>query len=95
MRKVSFILAFMFSLLASPVVHAAPEHSSIFLMTNEYEVGLANQLLIIIRPDCGFDSVRTSRGRGRRGENQTFLLSVQRHVVHNRASQVYRGSGDI
>jgi hypothetical protein len=54
-RKVVFMLALLTSLLLVPLsTSAAPKHSDVFLMTNDYEVGLANQLLIIIQPFKGF-----------------------------------------
>ena len=88
MRKVSFILAFMFSLLVFPVVHAAPEHSSIFLMTNEYEVGLANQLLIIIRPEKGFkynpEYPATARIMKRPTKIKTYGLYEKDHFLPER-----------
>ena len=41
--------------LASPTsAFAAPQHSDIFLMTNDYQVGMANQLLIVIEPHGDF-----------------------------------------
>jgi len=39
--------------LAPATVFAQPQHSDIFLMTNDYQVGVANQLLIIIKFDEG------------------------------------------
>tara|TARA_R110002020_G_scaffold475262_1_gene709300 strand:+ start:706 stop:1122 length:417 start_codon:yes stop_codon:yes gene_type:complete len=54
LRKVlsAFLLAVLF--FASPPLHATPQYSDLFLMTNDYQVGVANQLLIIIKINDGF-----------------------------------------
>lgn len=49
-RKVASILVLLIVLMAPVSSSAEPRHSDIFLMTNEYQVGLANQLLIVIQP---------------------------------------------
>ena len=48
----AFLLATLF--LTAPILSAEPQYSDIFLMTNDYQVGVANQLLIIIKFDDGF-----------------------------------------
>ncbi len=53
-RKAFFMLALIVPLLVPLAASADLKHSDVFLMTNEYEVGIANQLLVIIRPFEGF-----------------------------------------
>lgn len=49
-RKIASILVLLTMLVIPVSTSAEPRHSDIFLMTNEYQTGLANQLLIVIQP---------------------------------------------
>jgi len=54
LRRVLFTFLLAVSSLTPASSHAEPQNSEIFLMTNDYQVGIANQLLIIIKFNKGF-----------------------------------------
>ena len=54
LRRVLFTFLLAVLSLAPAPLRAQPQNSEIFLMTNDYQVGVANQLLIVIKLDDGF-----------------------------------------
>ena len=77
------------ALLVTSVSSAAdPQHSDIFLMTNEYQVGLANQLLIVIQPRVGLkynkDYPSTARIAQKPTKLKTYGLYEKDHFLVER-----------
>lgn len=62
-----------------------PQHSDIFLMTNEYQVGLANQLLVVIQPRAGLkynkDYPSTARITQKPTKLKTYGLYEKDHFL--------------
>ena len=84
-RKIASILMLLTLLVTSVSFATDPQHSDIFLMTNEYQVGLANQLLVVIQPRVGLkynkDYPSTARITQKPTKLKTYGLYEKDHFL--------------